>query len=304
MANDIVVKLYGPGNALLSSGDLATSPETLTYSPGGTIPQGIYQAEVCPFEDPTVPFAAAGHLRRRRVHLGQRRRGPPPRTCRAGATSPPTRRWTTRPTRPRRTPWSAAGSAARAARRPRALEQPVQRPVGLRPRLQGADVHHPRQQRQRPRGLGQPAGPRRHRAGAVLPHPGVPRPVHGRLEQLQVRPDPAASRRQRHRLRGHQPLRGAQPDARLQLRARLHRAQLQPPAGQPGPEPRPDPRERPGDRQRPGRRADRRHPVVPRSGQRQPDRPAGRHPRHHQPVPLPADRRRVLLPVHRRLRST
>ena len=60
VANDIVVKLYGPGNALLSSGDLATSPETLTYSPGGTIPQGIYQAEVCPFEDPTVPFAPPG----------------------------------------------------------------------------------------------------------------------------------------------------------------------------------------------------------------------------------------------------
>jgi hypothetical protein len=60
VANDIVVKLYGPGNALLSSGDVATSPETLTYSPGGVIPQGIYQAQVCPFEDPTVPFAAPG----------------------------------------------------------------------------------------------------------------------------------------------------------------------------------------------------------------------------------------------------
>ena len=60
VANDIVVKLYGPGNALLSSGDTGTSPESLTYSPGGTIPQGIYQAEVCPYADPTVPFVPPG----------------------------------------------------------------------------------------------------------------------------------------------------------------------------------------------------------------------------------------------------
>ena len=59
-------------------------------------------------------------------------------------------------------------------------------------------------------------------------------------------------------------------------------------------------RRRPGDRQRAGRRAHRRRTVVPRSRQRQPDHPAGRHPRHHQPVPLPADRRRVLRALHRR----
>ena len=40
--------------------------------------------------------------------------------------------------------------------------------------------------------------------------------------------------------------------------------------------------------------------VVPRPRQRQPDHAAGRHPRHHQPVPVPADRRCVLLAVHRR----
>jgi len=53
--NDIVIKLWGPGDQLLASGDLATSPETLTYAPGGTIPQGIYHAQICPFDDPTVP---------------------------------------------------------------------------------------------------------------------------------------------------------------------------------------------------------------------------------------------------------
>ncbi len=41
-------------------------------------------------------------------------------------------------------------------------------------------------------------------------------------------------------------------------------------------------------------------PSCARSRQRQPDHPAGRHPRHHQPVPVPADRRRLLRPVHRR----
>ena len=59
-ANDIVVKLFGPGGALLASGDLGTSPETLTYAPGGTLPQGVYHAQVCPFEDPTAPFLPPG----------------------------------------------------------------------------------------------------------------------------------------------------------------------------------------------------------------------------------------------------
>jgi hypothetical protein len=59
-ANDIVVKLFGPGGALLASGDLGTSPETLTYAPGGTIPKGVYHAQVCPFDDPTVPFLPPG----------------------------------------------------------------------------------------------------------------------------------------------------------------------------------------------------------------------------------------------------
>lgn len=53
--NDIVVKLYR-GDTLLGSGDLGTSPETLVYSPGGTIPEDTYAAQVCPFDSPTVPL--------------------------------------------------------------------------------------------------------------------------------------------------------------------------------------------------------------------------------------------------------
>ena len=51
-----------------------------------------------------------------------------------------------------------------------------------------------RQQRQHPRGVGQPAHAGRQRAGAVLADPRVHRRVHRRLEQLQVRPGPADAR--------------------------------------------------------------------------------------------------------------
>jgi hypothetical protein len=54
--NDIVVKLYDGNGDLLTSGDLGTSPDQATYSPGGTIPQGTFQAQVCPFDSPTVPL--------------------------------------------------------------------------------------------------------------------------------------------------------------------------------------------------------------------------------------------------------
>lgn len=48
-ANDITIELF-KGDQLLASGDLATSPETLTYAPGGTIPQGVYNVRICPFD--------------------------------------------------------------------------------------------------------------------------------------------------------------------------------------------------------------------------------------------------------------
>jgi extracellular elastinolytic metalloproteinase len=59
-ANDTVIKLFGPQGDLLSSGDLGTSPEQLTYAPGGTLAKGIYHVQVCPFDSPTVPFTAGG----------------------------------------------------------------------------------------------------------------------------------------------------------------------------------------------------------------------------------------------------
>jgi uncharacterized repeat protein (TIGR01451 family) len=56
--NDIVLKLYffnGLTDVLLASGDTATSPETVTYEPPGSVPPGIYKVEVCPFTPPTAP---------------------------------------------------------------------------------------------------------------------------------------------------------------------------------------------------------------------------------------------------------
>ncbi len=58
--NDIVIKLFGPDGQVLSSGDLLTSPETLTYAPGGTLPAGIYNTQICPYDDPTAPFVGPG----------------------------------------------------------------------------------------------------------------------------------------------------------------------------------------------------------------------------------------------------
>jgi extracellular elastinolytic metalloproteinase len=54
--NDIVVKIFGPGNVLLASQDTGTSPEAATYSPGTTIPAGVYNMQVCPFATPTAPL--------------------------------------------------------------------------------------------------------------------------------------------------------------------------------------------------------------------------------------------------------
>ena len=58
-ANDIVIKIFGPDGEVLTSGDLGTSPETATYT-SDKIPAGTYSAQVCPFDDPTVPFVAPG----------------------------------------------------------------------------------------------------------------------------------------------------------------------------------------------------------------------------------------------------
>ncbi len=57
--NDIVVKILGPSDQVLTASDTATSPEVATYT-AASIPGGIYSMQVCPFEDPTVPFTAPG----------------------------------------------------------------------------------------------------------------------------------------------------------------------------------------------------------------------------------------------------
>ncbi|CAN5601520.1 hypothetical protein BH11ACT8_BH11ACT8_12960 [soil metagenome] len=52
-ANDITLKLYGPGDTVLASADLLTSPEALTYN-AASIPAGTYAAQVCPFDATAV----------------------------------------------------------------------------------------------------------------------------------------------------------------------------------------------------------------------------------------------------------
>ncbi|MFC4783683.1 M36 family metallopeptidase [Nocardioides sp. MAHUQ-72] len=54
-ADDVVVKLFDPQGELLASGDLATSPETASYTTDA-IPAGKYAVQVCPFDDPTTPL--------------------------------------------------------------------------------------------------------------------------------------------------------------------------------------------------------------------------------------------------------
>lgn len=54
-ANDITLKLYAPGGAVLATQDLLTSPEVLMYA-ADSIPAGSYAAQVCPFDSPDVPL--------------------------------------------------------------------------------------------------------------------------------------------------------------------------------------------------------------------------------------------------------
>ena len=97
-------------------------------------------------------------------------------------------------------------------------------------------LHHGRQQRQHPRGLGQPADPRRHCRRRRSPRPGSTRrssPTRGTTagatptELVPGGNDINAS--------VDQPVRRPQPDARLLLLPRLHRGELQPAARQPRP---------------------------------------------------------------------
>ncbi|QIK67070.1 peptidase M36 [Nocardioides sp. HDW12B] len=59
--NDLVVKILDPADQVLTAGDTGTSPEVATYtSPDGPLAQGTYAVQICPFDDPTVPFVAPG----------------------------------------------------------------------------------------------------------------------------------------------------------------------------------------------------------------------------------------------------
>jgi hypothetical protein len=57
-SNDIILRLFGPSGDEVANSDTATSPEAITYTPDGGVPAGTYQAQVCPFEDPTAPATA------------------------------------------------------------------------------------------------------------------------------------------------------------------------------------------------------------------------------------------------------
>jgi hypothetical protein len=58
-ADDVVVRILDPAGRTLTSSDTATSPEVATYT-ADAIPAGTYAMQVCPFEDPTVPFLPPG----------------------------------------------------------------------------------------------------------------------------------------------------------------------------------------------------------------------------------------------------
>ena len=89
-------------------------------------------------------------------------------------------------------------------------------PWDTSPRPARSTLDHGRQQRQHPRGVGQPADPGRPAPGADLADPRVHRRVHRRLEQLQVRPGPARPRAATTSTPSvDEPVRRAQPDARL-----------------------------------------------------------------------------------------
>ena len=59
--NDIILKLFAPGGGVVGSSDTGTSPEVVTYSPTAGVPPGVYNVQVCPFAEPTVPFTEPGN---------------------------------------------------------------------------------------------------------------------------------------------------------------------------------------------------------------------------------------------------
>lgn len=52
-ADDVTIKIWGPGDTLLGSYDLGTSPEVASYA-ADAIPPGTYSVQVCPFDPASV----------------------------------------------------------------------------------------------------------------------------------------------------------------------------------------------------------------------------------------------------------
>ena len=290
-----------------SSGDLRTSPEVADLHPRRHHPgRASTRVQVCPFDDRRR--SAARPVRRRRVARSDtggarhRRPGLDPRVALLPG-QPDARLPPDHDAEQHRRRLLDPRPATTAPRPPGALGQPTppsapwDHASAAVPTLTTVGNNA-----SDPRGVGQPADPRRPVQAPVSPTREYTDEFTDAWNNTQVRPGPAGPGRQRHQRLGDQPVRRPQPDARLQLLPRLHRGELQPAAGQRRPR-----RRRAGDPEIGNAQAGALtggQPVVPRPRQRQPDHPAGRRPRHHQPVPLPADRRRVLRPVHRRRRST
>ena len=77
-ADDVTVKIWGPGDNLLGSYDLGTSPEVATFT-AATIPSGTYSVQVCPFDPASVVRRPVRPRREHRRHGGpglRRRRLP------------------------------------------------------------------------------------------------------------------------------------------------------------------------------------------------------------------------------------
>ena len=60
-ANDILLKIWGPGNEVLTSGDTGTSPEAATYSSENPLPKGTYSVQPCMYEG-AAPLPPANYF--------------------------------------------------------------------------------------------------------------------------------------------------------------------------------------------------------------------------------------------------
>lgn len=56
--DDMIVKIFGPGNELLFTGDLLTSPEVTTYNAPEPLTSGTYAVQVCPFDSASAVVGA------------------------------------------------------------------------------------------------------------------------------------------------------------------------------------------------------------------------------------------------------